>query len=78
VSLEILERGAARDARGDLENGVVQEAHIERTSRARARQQSLQGTRLARAAGMQAAFVEIGLGAHRLPASPPTLPPPPR
>jgi ribonuclease G len=62
VSLEILVNVAPRETRAAiLENGVVQEVHIERTSR-RGLVSNLYKGRVSRVLpGMQAAFVEIGL-----------------
>jgi ribonuclease G len=62
VSTEILVNVAPREARAAiLENGVVQEVHIERTSR-RGLVSNLYKGRVSRVLpGMQAAFVEIGL-----------------
>jgi ribonuclease G len=62
VSLEILVNVAPRETRAALlENGVVQELHIERTSR-RGLVSNLYKGRVSRVLpGMQAAFVEIGL-----------------
>jgi len=62
VSLEILLNVAPRETRAALlENGVVQELHIERTSR-RGLVSNLYKGRVSRVLpGMQAAFVEIGL-----------------
>jgi len=62
VSVEILVNVAPRETRAAiLENGVVQELHIERTSR-RGLVSNLYKGRVSRVLpGMQAAFVEIGL-----------------
>jgi ribonuclease G len=62
VSVEILVNIAPRESRAAvLENGVVQEIHIERTSR-RGLVSNLYKGRVSRVLpGMQAAFVEIGL-----------------
>jgi len=62
VSTEILVNVAPRETRAAiLENGVVQEVHIERTSR-RGLVSNLYKGRVSRVLpGMQAAFVEIGL-----------------
>ncbi len=62
MSLEILVNVAPRETRAAiLENGVVQEVHIERTSR-RGLVSNLYKGRVSRVLpGMQAAFVEIGL-----------------
>jgi ribonuclease G len=62
VSIEILVNVAPRETRAALlENGVVQELHIERTSR-RGLVSNLYKGRVSRVLpGMQAAFVEIGL-----------------
>jgi len=62
VSIEILVNVAPRETRGAiLESGVVQELHIERTSR-RGLVSNLYKGRVSRVLpGMQAAFVEIGL-----------------
>ena len=62
MSLEILLNVAPRETRAALlENGVVQELHIERTSR-RGLVSNLYKGRVSRVLpGMQAAFVEIGL-----------------
>jgi ribonuclease G len=62
VTLEILVNVAPRETRAALlENGVVQELHIERTSR-RGLVSNLYKGRVSRVLpGMQAAFVEIGL-----------------
>jgi ribonuclease G len=62
VSVEILVNVAPRETRAAiLENGVVQEVHIERTSR-RGLVSNLYKGRVSRVLpGMQAAFVEIGL-----------------
>ena len=62
VSTEILVNVAPRETRAALlENGVVQEMHIERTSR-RGLVSNLYKGRVSRVLpGMQAAFVEIGL-----------------
>jgi ribonuclease G len=62
VSIEILVNIAPRETRAAiLENGVVQEIHIERTSR-RGLVSNLYKGRVSRVLpGMQAAFVEIGL-----------------
>ena len=62
VSIEILVNVAPRETRAAiLENGVVQEMHIERTSR-RGLVSNLYKGRVSRVLpGMQAAFVEIGL-----------------
>jgi ribonuclease G len=62
VSIEILVNVAPRETRAAiLENGVVQEIHLERTSR-RGLVSNLYKGRVSRVLpGMQAAFVEIGL-----------------
>jgi len=62
VSIEILVNVAPRETRAAvLENGVVQEIHVERTSR-RGLVSNLYKGRVSRVLpGMQAAFVEIGL-----------------
>src|SRR5580704_16073543 len=62
MSTEILVNVAPRETRAALlENGVVQEVHIERTSR-RGLVSNLYKGRVSRVLpGMQAAFVEIGL-----------------
>src|SRR5947207_14231462 len=62
MSVEILVNIAPRETRAAiLENGVVQEIHIERASR-RGLVSSLDKGRVSRVLpGMQAAFVEIGL-----------------
>jgi ribonuclease G len=62
VSIEILVNVAPRETRAAiLENGVVQEVHVERTSR-RGLVSNLYKGRVSRVLpGMQAAFVEIGL-----------------
>jgi ribonuclease G len=62
VSIEILVNVAPRETRAAiLENGVVQELHVERTSR-RGLVSNLYKGRVSRVLpGMQAAFVEIGL-----------------
>jgi ribonuclease G len=62
VSIEILVNVALRETRAAiLENGVVQEIHVERTSR-RGLVSNLYKGRVSRVLpGMQAAFVEIGL-----------------
>ena len=62
VSIEILVNVAPRETRAAiLENGVVQEFHVERTSR-RGLVSNLYKGRVSRVLpGMQAAFVEIGL-----------------
>jgi ribonuclease G len=62
VSIEILLNVAPRETRAAiLENGVVQEVHVERTSR-RGLVSNLYKGRVSRVLpGMQAAFVEIGL-----------------
>jgi ribonuclease G len=62
LSIEILVNVAPRETRAAiLENGVVQEVHIERTSR-RGLVSNLYKGRVSRVLpGMQAAFVEIGL-----------------
>ncbi len=62
MSIEILVNVAPRETRAAiLENGVVQEVHIERTSR-RGLVSNLYKGRVSRVLpGMQAAFVEIGL-----------------
>src|SRR5271167_3763368 len=62
MSIEILVNVAPRETRAAiLENGVVQEIHIERTSR-RGLVSNLYKGRVSRVLpGMQAAFVEIGL-----------------
>ncbi|HTC15155.1 MAG TPA: ribonuclease G [Steroidobacteraceae bacterium] len=92
MSIEILVNVAPRETRAAiLENGVVQEVHIERTSR-RGLVSNLYKGRVSRVLpGMQAAFVEIGLErtaflhaadiAHNasddtlMSAAPPSLPP---
>ena len=62
MSIEILVNVAPRETRAAiLENGVVQEFHVERTSR-RGLVSNLYKGRVSRVLpGMQAAFVEIGL-----------------
>ena len=62
MSTEILVNVAPRETRAALlENGVVQEIHVERTSR-RGLVSNLYKGRVSRVLpGMQAAFVEIGL-----------------
>ena len=62
MSFEILVNVAPRETRAALlESGVVQEVHVERTSR-RGLVSNLYKGRVSRVLpGMQAAFVEIGL-----------------
>jgi len=62
VSVEILVNIAPRETRAAiLENGVVQEIHIERTSRLGLVSNLYKGRVSRVLPGMQAAFVEIGL-----------------
>jgi len=68
VSVEILSTSPAREPRRRIENGVVQEIHIE-AHQPRGLVSNLYKGRVSRVLpGMQAAFVEIGLQAHRVPA----------
>jgi ribonuclease G len=62
VSIEILVNVAPRETRAALlENGVVQEVHVERTSRRGLVSNLYKGRVLRVLPGMQAAFIEIGL-----------------